>query len=140
MLSAQASITPAVRASSFRSGGRSGLSVSDDAHLAANDSSTEHVDGIGRKAGRGLTWSLLGNLGIKMWTFAIGLVLARLLSPADFGVYAVALAATALVMNINDAGIIAACVQWRGKLEEMAPTGAVIAVVSSVFVYGVLWF
>ena len=53
---------------------------------------------------------------------------------------AVALAVTAFAMHVNDAGIIAACVQWRGKLEEMAPTGAVIAVRSSVFVYGVLWF
>ena len=122
------------------SGGRSGLSVSDDAHLAAGDTSTAHVDKIGRKAGRGLTWSLLGTLGTKVGSFALGLVLARLLTPADFGVFAVALAVTAFAMHVNDAGIIAACVQWRGKLEEMAPTGAVIAVLSSVFVYGVIWF
>ena len=59
---------------------------------------------IGRKAGRGLAWTLLGNFGTKVGSFAIGLVVARLLSPADFGVYAVALAATAFVMNINDTG------------------------------------
>jgi PST family polysaccharide transporter len=107
--------------------------------LAAADTSTEHVDKIGRKAGRGLTWSLLGTLCTKIGSFAVGLVLARLLAPADFGVYAVALAVTAFAMHVNDAGIIAACVQWRGKLEEMAPTGAAIAVLSSVFVYGLLW-
>lgn len=114
------------------------MSVSDGAPTAA-DTSTEHVDKIGRKAGRGLTWSVLGTLGTKVGSFALGLVLARLLSPADFGVYAVALAVTAFAMHVNDAGIIAACVQWRGKLEDMAPTGALIAVVSSVFIYGILF-
>jgi len=113
--------------------------VSDDTQVAADGTLTEHVDKIGRKAGRGLAWSLLGNVGIKACSFALGLVLARLLTPADFGVYAVALAVTGFAMHINDAGIIAACVQWRGKLEEMAPTGAVIALLSSLFVYGVLW-
>jgi O-antigen/teichoic acid export membrane protein len=115
------------------------LSVSDDAQLAVGGTSTEHVDTIGRKAGRGLTWSLLGTLATKLGSFALGLVLARLLAPADFGVFAIALAVTAFAMHVNDAGIIAACVQWRGKLEEMAPTGATIAVLSSVFVYGLLF-
>jgi PST family polysaccharide transporter len=54
-------------------------------------------------------------------------------------VYAIALAVTAFAMHVNDVGIIAACVQWRGRLEDMASTAATIAVLSSVFVYGVLW-
>jgi PST family polysaccharide transporter len=113
--------------------------VSDDAHVAAGDSSAQHVDQIGRKAGRGLTWSLVGTFVTKAGSFALGLALARLLTPTDFGVFAVALAAMAFAMVVNDAGIIAACVQWRGRLEEMAPTGALIALLSSLFVYGVLW-
>jgi O-antigen/teichoic acid export membrane protein len=115
------------------------LSVSDGANVAAGDSSAQHVDQIGRKAGRGLTWSLVGTFVTKAGSFALGLILARLLTPADFGVFAVALAAMAFAMVVNDAGIIAACVQWRGRLEEMAPTGALIALLSSLFVYGVLW-
>ncbi|SEL11838.1 polysaccharide transporter, PST family [Rhodococcus maanshanensis] len=107
--------------------------------MTPEESSVEQVGRIGRKAGRGLKWSLLGNFATKAGSFAIGLVLARLLTPADFGMYAVALAATAFVMHINDIGMIAAGVQWRGKLEDMAPTGATIAVMFSVFVYGVFW-
>jgi O-antigen/teichoic acid export membrane protein len=114
------------------------LSVSDDADLASA-SSADHVNKIGREVGRGLKWSLIGTLVTKFGSFAIGLVLARLLTPADFGLFAVALAVTAFAMHVNDAGIIAACMQWRGKLEDMAPTGAVIAVLSSAFVYAVLW-
>lgn len=115
------------------------MSVSDEAGVRHADSSSEHVAQIGRKAGRGLTWSLLGTLGTKAGSFAIGLVLARLLTPEDFGVYAVALAASAFAMYVNDVGMIAACVQWRGKLEEMAPTATVIAVVSSLGAYGAIW-
>lgn len=115
------------------------MSVSDDAGVATGDSSARHVDQIARKAGRGLTWSLAGNLATKAGSFALGLVLARILTPADFGMYAVALAVMAFAMYVNDAGIIAACVQWRGKLEDMAPTAASIALLSSLFVYAVLW-
>jgi O-antigen/teichoic acid export membrane protein len=115
------------------------LSGPDDADLAPSGSGNDHVNKIGRKARRGLTWSLLGSVGTKSSSFAVSLVLARLLSPSDFGVFAVALAAMTFAIQVNDAGIIAACVQWRGKLEDMAPTAATIAVLSSLFVYGAIW-
>jgi O-antigen/teichoic acid export membrane protein len=94
---------------------------------------------IGQQAGRGLRWSLFGTIASKFGSFAMGLVLARLLSPADFGVYAIALAATAVLMHINDVGLIAATVQWRGKLEEMAPTAATLAAAFATIVYGLFW-
>jgi O-antigen/teichoic acid export membrane protein len=99
-----------------------------------------HVGTIGRKAGRGLRWSLLGTLVTKAGSFAMGLVLARLLTPSDFGMYAIALAATQFVMHVNDVGIIAATVQWRGKLEDMAATATTMAIVFSTGVYAVFWF
>lgn len=97
------------------------------------------TESIGRQAGRGLRWSLFGTLATKFGSFAMGLVLARLLAPADFGVYAIAIAATAVLMHINDVGLIAATVQWRGKLEEMAPTAATLAVLSATGIYGVFY-
>ncbi|WP_326634955.1 oligosaccharide flippase family protein [Streptosporangium sp. NBC_01755] len=99
----------------------------------------EQVGTIGRKAGRGLRWSLLGNLGTKATTFVMGLVLARLLVPEDFGLYAIALAATTFVMHVNDVGIIAATVQWRGRVEDMAPTATVMALAFSTGIYGIFW-
>ncbi|MCP2338068.1 oligosaccharide flippase family protein [Actinomadura rupiterrae] len=95
---------------------------------------------LGAKTRRGLSWSLLGTVGTKAGSFALNLVLARLLAPQDFGVFAIALAAWAFLIHVNDAGIIAAVVQWRGKLEEMAPTAAVLAFVSSALVYVACWF
>ena len=54
--------------------------------------------------------------------------------------FAIAVAAAALAIHINDLGLIPAVVQWRGKLEEMAPTAATIAFGFSIVVYGVFWF
>lgn len=45
---------------------------------------------IGRQAGRGLRWSVLGNLVMKAGSFVMSLILARLLVPEDFGIYAIA--------------------------------------------------
>ncbi|WP_252374792.1 MULTISPECIES: oligosaccharide flippase family protein [unclassified Nonomuraea] len=97
------------------------------------------VGEIGRKAGRGLRWSLLGNLVMKAGSFVMSLVLARLLVPEDFGVFAIALAATQFVIYINDAGVISATVQWRGRLEEVAPTATVVAILSSAGLYALFW-
>ncbi len=97
------------------------------------------TESIGRQAGRGLRWSLLGTLLTKAGSFAMGLVLARLLAPADFGVYAIALAATGVLMHINDVGLIAATVQWRGRLEDMAPTAATLAAGFGIVTYGLFW-
>ncbi|HEY0495129.1 MAG TPA: oligosaccharide flippase family protein [Kutzneria sp.] len=108
--------------------------------MSESESPPEAVGTIGRKAGRGLRWSLIGNLGTKLGSFTIGLILARLLVPADFGVFAVAAAATAFVMHVNDIGVIAAGVQWRGKLEDMAPTGTSIAIAFSTVVYAAFFF
>jgi PST family polysaccharide transporter len=105
--------------------------------IATAESSTQ---ALRRKAGRGLRWSLLGILATKVGSFGMGLVLARLLTPADFGVYAIALAATGFLIHINDGGIIAATVQWRGRWEEMAPTATTLAVLFSTAVYGIFWF
>jgi len=98
------------------------------------------TESIGREAGRGLKWSLLGTTATKIGSFAMGLVLARLLAPADFGIYAIALAATQFVMHIKDAGLMSAIVQWRGKLEDIAPTATTLTAVFSTGIYALLWF
>jgi O-antigen/teichoic acid export membrane protein len=103
------------------------------------EAAQEPVGAIGRKAGRGLRWSILGNVATKAGSFAMSLVLARLLVPEDYGLYAIALAASQFLIHINDAGILAATVQWRGKLEDMAPTATIMAFVFSTAVYGIFW-
>ncbi|GIH22362.1 hypothetical protein Aph01nite_06720 [Acrocarpospora phusangensis] len=110
-----------------------------DTELVEEGEAAEHVGVIGRKASRGLRWSLLGNMVLRGGSFVMGLILVRLIDPDDFGIYAVALAATQFVMTIKDIGIIAATVQWRGKLEDMAPTATVLSFFSAVLLYGLFY-
>ncbi|WP_198346383.1 MULTISPECIES: oligosaccharide flippase family protein [Nocardioides] len=98
-----------------------------------------HVSTIGQRAGRGLGWALIGNLVFKAGSFAISLVLVRILVPHDFGLYAVALAANAFVIHVNDMGMIAATVQWRGRVEEMAATATTLAIGFSLGWYALFW-
>ena len=107
--------------------------------LTGEDESAAQVSAMGRKAGRGLRWALSGTMLVKLGSFAMGLVLVRLIAPHDFGLYAVALAANAFVIHVNDMGIIAATVQWRGRVEEMLPTGATLALVFSIGWYALFW-
>ena len=107
--------------------------------LADEEKPVAQASAIGRKAGRGLRWALSGTVLLKLGSFTMGLVLVRLIAPHDFGLYAVALAANAFLIHVNDMGIIAATVQWRGRVEEMLPTGATLALGFSVAWYAVFW-
>src|SRR5262245_7852021 len=100
---------------------------------------TDEEKAIGKAAGKGLKWSLLSTIGAKPLTFVVGIVLARLLTPADFGTFAIASAALLFVIHINDVGLIAAVVQWRGRLAEVAPTATTLASLFSFAIYGVFW-
>lgn len=95
--------------------------------------------GIGQAAAKGLRWSLIGAFATRFGGLALGMVLARLLTPEDFGLYAIALGAMYFVMHVNDVGLIAATVQWRGRIEEMAPTATTLALAFSVAIYGLFF-
>jgi PST family polysaccharide transporter len=103
------------------------------------DDSESDLATIGRRAGSGLRWALVGNVALKAGSFAMSLVMVRLLAPHDFGLYAVALAAQAFLIHVNDMGMIAATVQWRGDVKEMAATARTMAIGFSVAWYALFW-
>jgi O-antigen/teichoic acid export membrane protein len=87
------------------------------------------------RASRALGWSFLSVALVRLGTFGIGVVLARLLGPKAFGTYAVALVALLAVLSFNELGVSLAIVRWPGDPREIAPTVATIACVSSVLLY-----
>ena len=65
--------------------------------------------------------------------FLIGMIVARLLSPHDFGVYAVALVVHASIINVSELGASTALVcDDDGEVGRTAPTVTTIALLSSV--------
>jgi len=65
---------------------------------------------FGRKFLGGLSWSAAAQLGSQIVTFLAGVLLARLLAPAEFGVVAMALVYTTFVWILGQTGFNAAIV------------------------------
>lgn len=73
---------------------------------------------VAASAKRGLVWTLSSNLLIQGVAFGVGVVLARLLSPADFGVFAVTGIFSGLAATVSNMGLGTALVQ-RKEITEV---------------------
>jgi O-antigen/teichoic acid export membrane protein len=82
-------------------------------------------------ASRALGWSFLNTAISRIGTLGIGIVLARLLGPEEFGTYAVAFVALAAVLSFNELGVSLAIVRWEGDPRAIAPTVTTISVAGS---------
>lgn len=92
---------------------------------------------LGGRVRRGFSWSLANSIVRRIWTFAIGIALARLLVPADFGIYAIALATLTILQSMNDLGTAVAVVRWQGDPARPARTATTISIAGSVALYAV---
>ncbi|WP_197523501.1 lipopolysaccharide biosynthesis protein [Actinokineospora pegani] len=95
---------------------------------------------VGSKVGRGALWSLLNTVVLRLGTLVAGIILARILSPADYGVFAVALVAVTLLQAFNELGVSLAVVRWQRDVREFAPTAMTIAVATSLAMYALVFF
>ena len=73
---------------------------------------------LGQVVTRALGWSTAGQVINRLGTVAAGIVLARLLTPDDFGVFAAILVVINVLMTVNDIGIIGAVVRWHGDVRN----------------------
>jgi O-antigen/teichoic acid export membrane protein len=96
----------------------------------------ESVDpAIGMRMRSGLRWSLLSTVLSRMVNPLTGIILARILSPRDFGIFAVALIALNGLNSINELGVTYAVVRWPGDLKVAARTATTIAIGASVLIF-----
>jgi len=87
--------------------------------------------GLGGVASRALSWSFVNTAVSRFGTLAIGIVLARVLGPVQFGTFAVATVALVAVLSFNELGVSLAIVRWQGDPKEIAATVTTISVVAS---------
>ncbi len=81
--------------------------------------------GVGRQA----AWNYLIFALSKSSTLLMTMVLARLLSPSDFGLFALALVMFSLFDYFRDLGVAAALVQNDEKWARLAPTGLTLSAI-----------
>lgn len=84
-------------------------------------------------------WSLVNVLVGRLGTMAIGVALARLLGPHEFGTYAIAYVALVFVLSFSELGVSLAIVRWPGDPKEITATVNTISLAASVALAGAAW-
>ncbi|WP_158647893.1 oligosaccharide flippase family protein [Nocardioides houyundeii] len=84
---------------------------------------------LDRAVKSGLTWSALNSLLLRVGSLVVGIVLARLLTPSEFGTFAVALTVQTLVMSLSDLGLGTQLIR-TAHFEATAPTIATLGALS----------
>ncbi len=88
------------------------------------------------RASRALGWSLLNTAVSRLGTLGIGIALARMLGPEEFGTFAVATVALLAVLSFNELGVSLAIVRWPVEPGAIAPTVTTISVATSAAITG----
>ncbi len=96
-------------------------------------------DTLETKAFGAFGWSLVNLLVGRLGTMAIGVALARLLGPHEFGTYAIAYVALVFVLSFSELGVSLAIVRWPGDPKEIAATVNTISLAASVALAGTAW-
>jgi lipopolysaccharide exporter len=105
----------------------------------STDTLAEESPRLGRLVGRSAAWSVASNLVMRFASIAVTAVLARLLSPEDFGTFAIALALFLVVSSLAELGMGSAVARSAEEPDDIAPTVASISIGGSA-VLAVLMF
>lgn len=81
---------------------------------------------LAAKAARGVTWSVGGNFGLRIFNVATNIAMAHLIAPEQFGVFAVALTVWVIVGTVAEFGLGSDLIRADRPLER-EPTTLVLA-------------
>jgi PST family polysaccharide transporter len=90
---------------------------------------------LGGRTKRALGWSFLNNIVGRVGSSLTAIILARILVPEDYGVYAVALVVLTALLSMNELGVSLAIVRWPGSVDRIAPTVVTLSLLSSTALY-----
>ena len=84
----------------------------------------------GRRVGSGALWSALNAGTVRVATFAVTLVVARLVAPHELGVFTVAVTVFSIALSFAELGVSSAIVREHQRSREIAPTVFTISLVN----------
>lgn len=90
---------------------------------------------LGSRARSGLIWSLLNSGAARILNVVAGLIIARVVTPEEFGTYAAALLVMTVVLSMNEIGVSVAVIRWGEGVERVVPTAISTSLLSSL-----VWF
>lgn len=94
----------------------------------------------GNKIFKGIVWSAIERISIQGVQFILGVVLARLLTPTEYGTIGLLLVFIALSNVFIDSGFTKALIQKTDRTENDKSTVFIFNIGISVFCYLILWF
>lgn len=87
---------------------------------------------------KGAIWVVASNLLLRLANVLLTAVVARILAPHDFGVYAVALTAYAIISSVGELGLSACLIRADLDIDALGPTVATVSVLSSAVFAGAM--
>lgn len=96
-------------------------------------------DTLKQKTVKGLAWNTVNMLSNKALTFIIGVILARLLTPADYGMVAMIGVFTSVLTIFTDGGLTMALVRKENRTEADMATVFWYNLVACYILYGILF-
>lgn len=87
----------------------------------------------------GLGWGLLNSVVGRLGQFLVGVALARILAPDDFGVFAVALVVFSVVVNISEMGVSVVLLRSAGDVRRLVPTVTTLTLSSGILLGAGCW-
>jgi len=95
---------------------------------------------LSQKAAKGIYWSFIDQFSSQGIGFLLGVILARILSPSDYGVIVMLEIFTAIANSFIDSGFGTALVQKADRTETDYSTVFIFNIVVSLFFYILLFF
>lgn len=92
------------------------------------------------KTVKGVGWSAIDNVAQYAVTFVVGIVLARLLSPDDYGLIGIIAIFTNVCTTIINGGFGSALIRKRDATEDDYNTVFIVNLVLSLFLYVIIFF
>jgi O-antigen/teichoic acid export membrane protein len=96
------------------------------------------AENLKSKTYRGAFWSLIDAIGMRFVQFAIGIVLARLLLPEQFGLIAMVTIFMAIAQTLLDSGFGAALIQKKEVTDADTSSVFYFNIIISLFLAGIL--
>jgi O-antigen/teichoic acid export membrane protein len=105
---------------------------------STNNSANEH-EALVSQAAKSFKWSMLYNAAPRLVTPFSTMILAALLTPADFGLVAISTLVIALANILVDLGFGKAVVQNKENVDEFASISMWFSLVMSIGIYSLIW-
>jgi lipopolysaccharide exporter len=98
----------------------------------------QQAGSLGRQVRKGVVWSGTSNIVLRICNILIMVVVARLVSPAELGVFALAITIHAFIVTVAELGVASALLRNDVDVERLAPTATLIAWGFSAFLAAIM--